>query len=290
MAGFVTPGAKVDVLATLRLGNQLKAFPLLVDMLVLAVDNHTDTVSTKNGTFPSLSSVSFAATQEQALLMALAKLRGCHLELLLRHPDKPIDPGYDIKKVIAMLQDEKSSAKPSPTEGKKYDDPAESAVFPTFPAEAPMPPKKPEMAKVWVATVKIPMGTEFTKEMVAQKLKEKEVPREFAVGAYSDLAPLVDQRLTLKTDLGVDQWVADTMVGPSTKTAPPDEWSPPKGIADVPKVAARKFHDTTVHTPGGSLIHRFEEINGVWKLIAILTPEEAAARRPKDAAQSPPPK
>lgn len=293
VAGFVTPGAKVDVLATLRLGNQLKAFPLLVDMLVLAVDNHTDTVSTKNGTFPSLSSVSFAATQEQALLIALSKLRGCHLELLLRHPDKPVDKDYDIKKVIAMLQDDKSSAVVKKTEGKTYDDPAESAVFPSFPAEAPLPVKKIEMAKVWVATVKIPAGTEFTREMVSQKLKEKEVPREFAVGAYSDLAPLVDQKLTLRTDLGVDQWVADTIVGPSTKAPPPEEWTAPKGLGELPKVipqAQRKYHDTSIHTATGTIIYRYEEIRpGEWRFHSTLTPEEAASRRPRDPTQTPTP-
>ena len=51
--------------------------------------------------------MSFAVTQEQALLLSLAKSRGCHLELLLRHPGKPLDKEYDIKKIKQLLEDQK---------------------------------------------------------------------------------------------------------------------------------------------------------------------------------------
>lgn len=286
VAGFVTPGAKVDVLATMRLNNRLKAFPLLVDMLVLAVDNHIDTTKSQTGVFPTLSSVSFAATQEQALLLALAKQRGCHMELLLRHPGKPVDPTYDIKQVIKLIQDEKSEAKLYKTEGNRSDEITELPILPT--PIAPDPQVKEEEVKVWVAVEKIPAGTEFSKELVEKKLKAKEMPRRYAIGAYSDLAPLVDQKLTLKTDLNVDQWVADTIVGPSiSKPSPREDWTPPKtGVVTEPKVAtpvARKIHDTAVHTPNGTLIHRFEEVApGVWKLKAILTQEEATKSLQKD--------
>src|SRR5262245_7560590 len=73
--GFVGPGSKVDVLAGMRLDNTLETFPLLVDMLVLAVNQHTD--YTQKGVFPDTSMVSLAVTQEQALLLTLAKQRGC---------------------------------------------------------------------------------------------------------------------------------------------------------------------------------------------------------------------
>lgn len=291
VAGFVTPGCKVDVLATMRLSNQLKAFPLLVDMLILAVDNNVDNVKTKDGTYPNLNSVSFAATQEQALLLALAKQRGCHLELTLRHPNKPIDKDYDIKKVIAMIQDEKNPALLKKTENAR--DPNDTgSEFPVLPTEAPDPKAKEEMVKVWVATVKIAAGTEITKELVAGKLKETEMPRKYAVGAYSDLTECINQNLTLKTDLDKDAWISSSIVGPSQKASPQDPFNLPKVglVTEPPKAAPRKTHDTTVHTPNGTLIHRFEEVRpGEWKLVAILTPEEAAAKRLKDPAPPTPP-
>ena len=70
-------------------------------------------------------------------------------------------------------------------------------------SDRPEPPKI-EMVKVWVATSKIPAGTEITKELIAKSLKEKEMPREYAVGAYSDLTECINQGLTLKTDLVTD--------------------------------------------------------------------------------------
>jgi len=56
VAGFVGPGSKVDVLATLRTQTQLRAFPLLIDMLVLAVDQHVSYDTGKGGTgvFPNI--------------------------------------------------------------------------------------------------------------------------------------------------------------------------------------------------------------------------------------------
>jgi Flp pilus assembly protein CpaB len=97
--GFVMPGSKVDVLATVRKGDKVVAFPLLVDMLVLAVNMHP----TYSPNSPSPTVVSLAVTQEQALLLALAKQRGCQFELLLRHPGKPLDPDYDIRAVRQLL-------------------------------------------------------------------------------------------------------------------------------------------------------------------------------------------
>jgi Flp pilus assembly protein CpaB len=99
--GFVGPGSKVDVLATLKDGKKVVAFPLLIDMLVLAVDS--DLVYHTDGS-PNNSTVSLAVTQEQALLLTLAKQRGCHLELLLRSSRHgPGDPNYDLATVRKFL-------------------------------------------------------------------------------------------------------------------------------------------------------------------------------------------
>lgn len=284
VAGFVVPGSKVDVLATLRLGNKLRAFPILVDMLVLAVDQHVSPDTSKNGSgvFPNMSNVSFAATQEQALLLALAKHRGCHLELLLRHPGKRTDEDYDIKKVKKLLEDDKNPADLVKTSS---DDGSEQPVFPTLPSEAPPPVAKIEYVKVWAAKVNIDPGTEITKDLVAQKLVETEIPKAASKGAYSDLSELINKNLTLKTGLSEGQWVTANLVGPAVgKPQPLESFVPPKPEPQAPTVTAgpRAVKDVTVTGPSGTYIHRFEEIRpGEWRLVKILTPQEAA----RDAAR-----
>jgi len=106
-SGFVGPGSRVNVLAAMRKGNKVYAFPLLVNVLVVAVD--TQTTSTKEGTFPSMNTVSFAVKEKEALLLSLAKSRGCTIELMLRHPNKSSedDKNYDIDTVLKLLSEEK---------------------------------------------------------------------------------------------------------------------------------------------------------------------------------------
>lgn len=103
-SGFIVPGSRVNVLATLRVGNKLQAFPLLVNVLVVAVD--TQAIA-KDGPLPSVYTVSFAVKEKEALLLALAKQRGCHLSLLLRNPDKiaGADKNHDIDKVSKFLSE-----------------------------------------------------------------------------------------------------------------------------------------------------------------------------------------
>jgi Flp pilus assembly protein CpaB len=96
VAGFVVPGSRVDILASYKEEDQLRALPLLLDVLVLAIDTYAERERT-------VCTVSFAVTQEQALLLMLAKQRGCYFELLLRQPGKPTDPDYDIRKVKKLL-------------------------------------------------------------------------------------------------------------------------------------------------------------------------------------------
>ena len=149
--GFIAPGSRVDVLATMRLGTQLKAMPILVDMLVVAVDANTQVP--EKGVYQTVSMVSFAATQKQALILELAKLRGGHLALLLRHENKPFDKDYNIDKILELMQStDGSTAKEYSTEGKQ---PGQDPNV-----EAPLPPEPPkiEMVKVWVATEQDPRG------------------------------------------------------------------------------------------------------------------------------------
>lgn len=133
--GFVGPGSRVNVLATVRLNNKLHVFALLVNVLVVAVD--TQVGFDQKGAFPNVSTVSFAVTQKQALLLSLAKSRGCTLELLLRNPNKSneSDRDYNIDAVIKVLEDEKVK----PNEGEPVEGAPKPAPEPTEVAPAPRP-------------------------------------------------------------------------------------------------------------------------------------------------------
>lgn len=101
-AGFVAPGSRVDILATAQKDSKEKSFPLLVDLLVMAVD--TQPIYTGQS-LPEDMFVSFAVTQRQALVLALAKQNDCRLELLPRDPKKPVDPAYSIDRVVKFLEE-----------------------------------------------------------------------------------------------------------------------------------------------------------------------------------------
>jgi Flp pilus assembly protein CpaB len=297
-AGFIGPGSKVDVLAVLKIRNTLNAFPLLVDMHILAVDQHTS-YDTKGGTFPNMSSVSLAVTQEQAMLLQMAKQRGCNLELLLRHPNKPLDPKYDLKRVMKLLQDD-SPGGIMPSEGR-----GDGITPETVPPPVTVPPvqgevtvsppaaPKAEMVKVLKATADIAANTEITKDLIAQSFTEKEIPKETfeVLQAYPDLTPYLGQ--VFKTGIVKEQLVIKGMIGPATsKAAPRDPFSDPKEpkpeppVEPKPKpvVVAKRTHDVAFHTASGTMIHRYEEFKpGEWRLKYVLSPEEAA-RDPKQPA------
>jgi pilus assembly protein CpaB len=115
-AGFVVPGNRVNILATMRSGNRLYAFTLLVNLLVLSVDTYA--TAGKDVLVPVPDLVSVAVTEKEALLLVLAKAHGCSLELMLRHPSKTAesDKDYDINKVIKLLT--KENEPPVTGEGK----------------------------------------------------------------------------------------------------------------------------------------------------------------------------
>jgi Flp pilus assembly protein CpaB len=129
-ARFVGPGSRVNVYAIVRNGNKLYAFQLLVNMLVVAVD----TVWNYDNVGATRCTVSFAVTEKQALILALAKKMDCHLELMLRPPSGTLDSDkdYDIDKVLKILSDDRRATGPPPGP-LPYDEPREG------PASAPQP-------------------------------------------------------------------------------------------------------------------------------------------------------
>jgi Flp pilus assembly protein CpaB len=101
---FVSPGSKVNVVATGRFGNKLQALPLLVNVLVLAVDATLDREGKQSQRI-----VSFAVTEKQALILHLAKERGCSLSIMLRNPNSAPDRdrNHDLDSVIKFLANDK---------------------------------------------------------------------------------------------------------------------------------------------------------------------------------------
>lgn len=325
VAGFVGPGSRVDVLATVRLSNKLHAFPLLTNMQVLAVD--TVTTYDKNGVFPQLNTVSFAVKDKQALLIKMAEARGCSLSLKLRHTNKKAETEEEIGRLIKeaedLLRDEQNpggiknagndegkpkppveapkEVKPETTEGPKATKP-EVIAKPQPDVVAPHIPS----VKVPVAKADIAPNTEITGDLIADAFEWKELPKDFAEEAVIELGNFMGK--ALKTGVAKGQWVTKAMVGAQApKPAPQDQFVPPKPQPEEPKdpkgpmpvqpaetnpVVKRKTHDVAIHTPSGTVIYRYEEVKpGQWKKVAELTPEQAAAQdEKKDAPKAEAPK
>lgn len=308
-AGFVGPGSKVNVIATLKLGSKLEAFPLLVDMLVVAVDTNTAYAKEGNGTFPSMNTVSFAVQEKQALLLSLAKSRGCTIELMLRNPDANLDGDkkYNIDEVIKLLSDDKEKstiAGAVSSEDKKKDKPeekkAEAKKDDPKPVEPPVTPVAPPpavvMVKVMVAKADIEANTQITKDLIAEAFEEKALPKEFAGDAMGDLSEAEGK--FIKHGVSKGQWVTPGMVGlQSTKVKPAEEFVPSKPpvadvkppVVDVKPVVKKKTHDVAVHTANGTTVHRYEEVApGQWKKVAELTVEQAGQDEKGDAPKAAP--
>jgi Flp pilus assembly protein CpaB len=288
VAGFVGPGSRVDVLVCVRLGSTIRAMPLLVNMLVLAVDQNT--AYSQSGTFPTLNSVSFAVERKQALVIELAKARGCTVSLLLRNPESKIqDDKYKIDEVIKLLSDDQNRSdvnnpKASRTEGGPDEEIAPKVAKAETPAKVEVPPvpAAPKTVKVPAATEDIPAGTAVTKDLIAEKFQDIELPAETAKHAFIDLNEVLGK--VFRTGLGKGQWVTESLVGKAPlKVAPQEEFQAPKpapadpkapAVVQAPKVEKpkRRTTDTTITTASGSRTYRYEEVKpGEWRLIGEVT-------------------
>jgi Flp pilus assembly protein CpaB len=320
-AGFVGPGSRVDVLATLRLSNRLHSFPLLVNMLVVAVNTQTTIDAGNGGAFPNLSMVSFAVKEKEALLLSLAKTRGCNLELLLRHPETsdPNQANDKLDDVIKLLSDERTGEKaeiingedkgkqPRSADPEKQPDLAKTPEFgkpevvkqPDAVAKKPEPEATPVAPAPTIATVKVLVAkqdiapnTLITNDLVAEAFEWKELPKDYASDAVTDFGDAVGK--AFRTGVAKSQWVTRAMLGDQTsKVAPRDEFAIPKPAAEEPakpevkpEVVQHNFHDVAVHTASGTVIHRYEEYEpGKWKKVAELNQAQAAKTRPAEGTK-----
>ncbi|MBN9122528.1 MAG: Flp pilus assembly protein CpaB [Planctomycetes bacterium] len=302
-SGFVVPGCRVDVMASLRLGNTLKVFDLLVNTLVINV-NH-DMSNNKNGVYPDINQVGFALTKKQAAALELARARGCNLTLKLRNQNRPPDEDtkYNIDEVIKLLEDEKNPTVVKVNGEEKKPDPQPEVKQPEVkqpepkgvPDAAPAPTIK--MANVLVAKRFIEPNTPLTNDLIKEAFEWKEIPKESATDAVTDFGDVVGNK-AFKTGVAKGQWITYEMIGvPNPKPAPqepfipskpsPTETTPVKPVA--PPVVKRKIVDVAVHTASGTVIHRFEEQpSGQLKKIAELTPEQAAQSDKTEAPKATP--
>lgn len=298
-SGFIVPGSRVDIMASLKLGNTLKVFKLLVNTLIVNVNQ--DTTNNKNGVYPDVSQVGLALTEKERVLLELARARSCNLVITLRNTNKPADSdkAYNIDEVIKLLEDGQNptvvKAGTEPNE-KRPDGTVPDPVKPADPVK-PMDPVKPveppvvKVVKVLVAKHDIAPHTDVTADLVAEAFELKELPKDFAGDAMSDLTDALGKQL--KTGVAKGQWVTPAMVGIEFKQGPPQDpfvkpdttptpVTPPAAVKPV----ARKKHDLSVHTASGTVVHRYEEVApGQWKKIAELSPEQAA--RDDNKAEAP---
>jgi len=274
VAGFVLPGSKVDVLASVRLQEKVRVLPILVNMLVLAVDSSTQTPK-EGAAFQNLSTVSFAVNRSQALLIKLAQARGCDMSLLLRNQEEKEnenDRAYKVEEVTKLLEDTKHRNDLKNPEG----DTVEGSAKPE--------PAKTEMVKVPAAIEEIAAGTQITKDLIAEKFKVVELPKDLAMDAVTDLAVLAADKQVLRTGLGKGQWVTKSLFGSAEPKAPPrEEFALPKpGPNEAPKSNEKATRDVSLHTASGTRIYRYQETDsGEWKLLGEVNPNHKPAEKPK---------
>jgi Flp pilus assembly protein CpaB len=268
-AGFCVPGSRVDVLASVQMnsmGGRAIIFPMLVDMLVLAVDTQT-TGPQQGGAVGNLGSVSFAVTNAQAQIVHAAKTRGAQLRLVLRNPEKPSDWKYipTEKEVWGIMADDPKRA------------------FSQDGREVTEEPKDTKL-KLPVPKEDLPAGTRLTEEVLKDKFTTIEFTPPAPANILADPADLKDQYLL--TGLAANQFVPKSYVGakPHQKAAPSDDDAPrskeePQQTAQGPKPAAPKaiakdapvYHDVTIQTTSGITTVRYQKLaDGEFKYVGVV--------------------
>jgi len=251
VAGFIGPGAHVDVIASVQLkkSQRLMVFPLFTNMLVLAVDSNS-AQAPNGGAFANLSMVSFAVDKETSLILQAAIARAASLRLTLRHPDKPVV--YDDAPSNEEIWDILSGR----IEDKK--------------TETPMP-EAPKVAKVKVKvpTSDLAAGTELSESIIKEKFKEMEFPEEFIPeGAVRNLKPYTGKYLL--RDVTANFFVPESAIGEKAvepkKVGPDDQAQSPKIAPEEkpkPKIVAKPkpvYTDVTVQTINGIKKFRYEKM------------------------------
>jgi len=225
VSGFIRPGTHVDVWVSLmkRKSSSYVAFPMFLDMLVLAVNQDASGGGAPGGSaYQGVSMVSTAVKPEHTELFQLAIARGAQLRLVMRHPEKGKEALYEKvpspNAIRDILTDKEEDEKP----------PVVAA-----------PEKKPETVKIKVATKDISAQTELTAELIAAAFKDAEVPLDAVpANAIRNLGEHVGR--FLQKDLAENQFVPLAYLGtkkaevaPTPPVAAKDPVKPAPGPGDV---------------------------------------------------------
>jgi len=268
VAGFIGPGARVDVIASvqLRKSQRWMVFPLFQDILVLAVDSNSAPTQT-GGAFASLSMVSFAVNAETSLLLQGAVSSGAMMRLALRHQEDPTI--YKEKLSTEEIWDIFSGR----VEEKKEKVPE---------------PAKPVLVKVKVPTVDLPVGTELSESVIVAKFKDTEFPEGFVPeGAVTDLKKFTGKYLV--RELSANFFVPQSSIGEKPSDKP--KTVVPK-VAEAPAKPKPVYMDVTVQTANGTKKFRYlkkddGEYHAIGEVPANLPPSTERKREPKPSDDEP---
>lgn len=296
VSGFVRPGTHVDVWVSImrkKSGSNV-AFPMFLDMLILAVNQDASGGAAPGGTaYQGVSMVSMAVKPEHTELFQLAIARGAQMRLVMRHPEQGKESKYEkvpdpkaIRNLLTDLDEE--------TDGVKKE------------------PPKPEMIKIKVATKDIPAQTEITAELIAAAFKDVEVAKEqVPANAIRNLSEHVGR--FLQKDLAEEQFVPRSYLGakkaevtpeprvaaqdppkvdtPKVRPGPGDDAGPQAKTDPIPepepKLPPKKpkpqYVDVTVTTLSGTRTIRFVKLpNGELKRLGDVRPGDEPATEEQD--------
>jgi pilus assembly protein CpaB len=151
VAGFVSPGTRVDVMVILRQGTDGLARVVVNNVLVLAADANRDQSAAREGNSIQSSVVTLLASPKDAERITLAGAQG-QLMLTLRNP-LDTAPAESNGTRIANLFSDASGAAPAPAAGRPA---PRRATPPPPPVAAPPPAPKPYV----VETIRAAQRTE----------------------------------------------------------------------------------------------------------------------------------
>ena len=271
VAGFAGPGSRVDILCSVRTKktNKVEVFPLLLDMLVLAIDSNVQ--GNQQGAHINMSMVSLAVTNAHAKLLHAAINRGSDLRLILRNVDKPSDwPNPPSEEQIwAILRDD--------------DNDIGGAAGKTVTVKLPVPVED------------LPAGTELTADVIEKKFKLMEISPPAPVQFALDLKEHAGRFLL--RDLAADQFVPRSALGEKgaePKPAPDLSQGPTEkhGANDPtePKVEEKKVYwDATIQTANGVKKYRYQVIEGDYRYLGEVKEDGSVNKPEKSPNQVTPP-
>jgi Flp pilus assembly protein CpaB len=263
VAGFVRPGVKVDVIASVQMKKSQKRiiFPLFTDILILAIDSSARAPEKGENSYQNLNMISFAVDKDTSLLLQGAISCGAQMRLALRHPEVPVK--YDHMSTEDMWGILSGSIEDKKEEVKKEDGP------------------KLELVKVLVPKIDLASGTAITEEFVAQNFAELEYPKgTVPENTAKNFDKEIRKGYYLLKDVAANHFVPKSFLGEKPEVP---NTTPPEPLTPAPK---KEYIEVTVNTIRGTVRHRYEKLaNGEFKYAGVVTeavetPEEE--KKPKD--------